>query len=83
MAMAVRKIAISMPPDLIEAARSDAEGRGESLSGWLADAAARKLRRKHARQLLAEYEAEHGVITGAEMRAARKPWPGSRSTRAR
>jgi hypothetical protein len=73
--MAVHKVAVSMPPKLIQAARADAAHRGESLSGWLADAAERKLRRRRAREVLSEYEARRGEITEAELRAIRKRWP--------
>ena len=74
--MAVRKIAVSMAPELIEAARVDAARRGESLSGWLADAAARKLRRRRAREALASFEGKHGAITDRELEAIRRRWPG-------
>jgi hypothetical protein len=73
--MAVHKVAVSMPPKLIQAARADATYRGETLSGWLADAAERKLRRRRARQVLNEYEARHGEITKAELRTVRRRWP--------
>lgn len=73
--MPVRKIAVSLAPDLADAVRNDAESTGQSVSGWLADAAARKLRRKKARELLREFEIVHGQITEADRREARKLWP--------
>ena len=73
--MAVRKIAVSLSPDLADAVRNDAESAGQSVSGWLADAAARKLRRKKAQELLREFEIVHGQITEADRREARKLWP--------
>lgn len=74
--MGVRKIAVSLPAELDDAVRRDARESRTSVSGWLADAAERKLRRKHARQVLTEFEARHGKITKAEMAGARRRWPG-------
>lgn len=73
--MPVRKIAVSLPPELADAVRDDASSSGQSVSGWLADAAARKLRRKLAHDLLREFEVVHGPITDTERREARKLWP--------
>ena len=73
--MAAHKIAVSLPADLVEDVREDARAAGLTVSGWLADAAARKLRRKQARALLAEFEAEHGELSAEELAEARKRWP--------
>ncbi len=73
--MGVRKIAVSLPEQLEQAVRRDARGAGTTVSSWLADAATRKLRRKHARAALAEFEARHGEITEAESAEARRRWP--------
>lgn len=66
----VRKISVSMPPDVLEKVRLAAESTGESVSGWLTRAAQRSLSeqsrlemaRISAQQLVDEYEAEHGPI---------------------
>lgn len=76
--MAVEKLAISFPPDLLAHVREDAEAHGESVSEWLVDAASRKLRTAAARAALETYEAEHGEITEAEMSEVRARWPGCR-----
>ncbi len=73
--MPVEKFAVSFDPDLAAEVRAHAEAEGESLSGWLADAAARKLRRAAARAVLTDYEAEHGEITDAELAQVRGQWP--------
>jgi hypothetical protein len=73
--MAVEKLAISLPPELLAEVRSDAESCGETVSGWLADAAARKLRRRAAQNALREFEAEHGEITDEELAEVRTLWP--------
>jgi post-segregation antitoxin (ccd killing protein) len=74
--MSVHKIAVSLPPGLADEVREDARAAGLTVSGWLADAAARKLRRKQARAVLAEYEAEHGPVTSDELAEVRRRWPG-------
>lgn len=73
--MPVEKFAVSFDPRLAAEVRAHAEAEGESLSGWLADAAARKLRRVAARAVLADYEAEHGEITEEELAKVRSQWP--------
>lgn len=55
-----------------EAAEREADG---NVSAWLAQAAARELRRSALRAALAEFEAENGPITEAEMAEARRLWP--------
>jgi hypothetical protein len=73
--MGVRKITVSLPPDLVESMGMDAEAGGESVSSWVADAIARKLRRKLARAALASFETKHGPLTASDRATARKLWP--------
>jgi hypothetical protein len=73
--MVVEKLAISLAPELLAEVRHDAEASGETVSGWLADAAVSKLRRRAAQLALAAFEAEHGVITDDELAEARALWP--------
>ena len=73
--MGVRKITVSLPPDLVLSMGLDAEEGGESVSSWVADAIARKLRRKMAREALSAFEAKHGALTTADHAAAKKLWP--------
>jgi len=74
--MGVRKITVSLPPELAASLSADAAERGETTSAWVTDAVARKLRKRHARELLLEYEAARGPITAKERAEARKRWPG-------
>ena len=74
--MGVRKITVSLSPELASSVDEDAEARGETVSAWIADAARRKLRRKAAREVLRKFEVAHGPITEAERAEARKLWPG-------
>jgi len=69
MPMAAEKYSASMDDVLLGDARADAEAEGVTLSSWLADAAADRLRLKALRQLVDEWEAEHGAISVAELDA--------------
>ena len=73
--MGVKKIAVSLPQELVEAARSAAEEEGQSLSGWLAEAAGDRLRLKNAARALEAFEAEHGEIREEELEEVRRLWP--------
>jgi hypothetical protein len=65
--MAAEKYSASMDDGLLRDARADAEAAGLTLSAWLADAAADRLRLKALHHLVDEWEAEHGVISVAEL----------------
>jgi hypothetical protein len=64
------KLIVSFPLDLGEAVRAAAEQAGEGLSGWLADAAATKLRAEALAEFLDDYETEHGAFTAEELARA-------------
>lgn len=72
----VEKFAVSFPPELLAHVRADAEAHGESVSGWLVDAASRKLRHAAAMAALLAFEAEHGEITEEELEEVRNQWRG-------
>lgn len=74
--MGVEKFAVSFPPELLAHVRADADAHGESLSGWLVDAASRKLRQAAAMTALHAFEAEHGEITEEELVEVRSQWQG-------
>lgn len=66
----VRKISVSMAPEVVERVKKAAAATGESVSAWLTNAALEMLDeqarleigRIAAHELVAEYEAEHGPI---------------------
>lgn len=65
--MAVRKLGISLPEELVDAVehRVEVAGAGSAgitLSSWLAEAARHQLRREEGLEAVAEWEAEHGPI---------------------
>ena len=48
--------------------------RGASLSATISDALQRDLRREKLARLIESFEAEHGVLTDAEVQEARRKW---------
>lgn len=75
--MPATKIAISLDQELAHEIETAAEDEtGGNVSAWMAEAARERLRKRIGRQLVAEYEAEHGAVTPEELAAAsRKLWP--------
>lgn len=76
--MTVRqRLSATVQADLLAAGRNAvAEGRAESLSGWVNEALARQTdherRMKALDEFIRAYEAEHGEISAAEIRDARR-----------
>jgi hypothetical protein len=66
----VDKLSISFDPDLGDAVRGAARQGGTSLSAWLADAAAAKLRAGALAEYLEEWEKTHGPLTEGELASA-------------
>jgi hypothetical protein len=66
--MAVPRLAVSIDQELARAVRK-AAGK-ESTSSWLAEAARRRLRSEGLLRAVREWEAQHGEISDAELRAA-------------
>jgi hypothetical protein len=67
----VDKMSISMEPQLGDDVRLAAERAGVSVSAWLAEAAAARLRKQALAELLSDWQAKHGKITAAELAKAR------------
>ena len=68
--MKVDKLSVSFDPDLGDAVRAAAKRSGRGLSGWLAEAAAARLRAEALAEFLDSWEAEHGELTAAELARA-------------
>lgn len=71
------RLTVTVDRSLIEAANAAvAAGRADSLSAWvnraLAEQAEKERRLAILRELIADYEAEHGVITDAELAAQQR-----------
>ncbi|MCC6237313.1 MAG: ribbon-helix-helix protein, CopG family [Dehalococcoidia bacterium] len=69
--MKVSKLSISLPAEQAEEVREMARQAGMSVSAWVAEACAARLRSTHLREFLDEWAAENGVITGEELEQAR------------
>ena len=69
--MKVDKMSISMDPQLGDGVRLAAERAGVSVSAWLADAAAARLRKQALADFLSDWQAKHGKITATELAKAR------------
>jgi hypothetical protein len=68
----VDKLSVSFEADLGDAVRSAAAQAGKPVSAWLAEAAASKLRAEALAEFLSGWEAEHGVLTAAEVARAER-----------
>jgi len=68
--MKVDKLSVSFDPALGDAIRGAAKHSGSSLSAWLAEAAAAKLRAEALASYLDEWEATNGPLTADELARA-------------
>ena len=62
-----QKRSISLPAELAEAIDRAASSEGTTVSGWLADTAAHRLRLDAGRRAIAEWETDNGPLTAAEL----------------
>jgi hypothetical protein len=62
-----QKRSISLPADLAAAIERAASADGTTVSGWLADTAAHRLRLEAGRRAIAEWEDDNGPLTAAEL----------------
>ena len=66
------KLAITVDPDTHAQVVAAAAAEGVSVSAWMTSAARRALRVRDGLAAVAEWEAEHGPLTRAELGAARR-----------
>jgi hypothetical protein len=66
-AVAVRKVTISLDPDLYSAAKTNAESKGMTVSSWMSEAAEEKLRQQAWDEYMAAYQEEFGEFTDEEL----------------
>ena len=69
--MAAKKVTFSLPEELVEALAAAAGADGVPLSRLVVSAVENELRRRAGRQLMAEWQAEHGAFSVEELAAAR------------
>lgn len=77
------KLAITVDADVHAKVIAAASADGVSVSAWLTDAARRALKIRDGLAAVAEWEAEHGPFSGAELDAARARVTGRGGTRQR
>ena len=70
------KVSVSVDAKVLRDAQVVARRAGTTLSAHVSEALARDLRRRRLQDLIAAYEAEHDVITDAELAKARAAWQG-------
>lgn len=68
--MGVKKLSVALDERVAEAASTSAERQGLSLSAWLNRAAENALAIEQGLTAVAEWEAEHGALSAAELAAA-------------
>jgi hypothetical protein len=66
------KLAITVDPDVHAQVLAAANEEGVSVSAWMTAAARRALKLRDGLAAVAEWEAEHGGFTEAELEAARR-----------
>jgi hypothetical protein len=75
------KLAITIAPDVHAQVLEAAARRGVSVSAWITDAARLALKIRDGLAGVAEWEAEHGAFTEAELKAARQRFVPTRRPR--
>jgi hypothetical protein len=80
--MSVKKLSVALDADVAKAAARSAKRQGRSLSAWLSAAAAHALAVEDGLAAVAEWEAEHGVLTEQELAAADRVLARRRGPRA-
>lgn len=71
------KVAITVDPDVYQGIVEDARRQGVSVSAWMTEAARRALKIQQGLAAIAEWEAENGALTEAELDAARQRYEES------
>jgi len=66
------KLAITVDPEVHEGVLAAAKTDGVSVSAWMTEAARRALLTRDGLAAVAEWEAEHGAFTDAELEQARQ-----------
>jgi hypothetical protein len=61
------KRSISLPPDLADDIERAAESDGKTVSKWIAETAAHRLKLEAGRRAIAAWELDHGALTATEL----------------
>jgi hypothetical protein len=68
--MPARKLSVALEAPVAEAAKHAADRRGMSLSAWMNEASRNALAIEDGLAAVAEWEAEHGSLSAAQLAAA-------------
>jgi hypothetical protein len=71
-----RKISITVDAAVLDQVKRLLRRSGSNLSAYISETLAQDLRDRHLRALIEAHEAEHGVITEAELAEVRAKWQG-------
>jgi hypothetical protein len=71
-----KKVSLTVDEGVLRAMKHEAKRKGRTLSAEVSDALARELRRRRLHDLVAEYEAEHGIISTDELARIQAEWQG-------
>jgi hypothetical protein len=74
--MGVRRLSISVPPQVEQSIRVAAAGAGLPVSAWLAEVAAQAALVQDGHRAVREHEAEHGRLDGGSRAEARQVLDG-------
>lgn len=69
-----KKVSITVDEAVLRAIESEAKRSGRTLSAEVTEALSRELRRRRLQELVAEYEAKHGVISAKELTSIEAQW---------
>jgi metal-responsive CopG/Arc/MetJ family transcriptional regulator len=68
------KISVTVAADVLDEIRKVIRRSGSSLSAHITEALERDIRNRRLQALIEDYEADHGVITEAELAEVRAKW---------
>lgn len=71
-----KKVSLTVDEGVLRAMKHEAKRSGRTLSAEVSDALARELRRRRLHDLIADYEAEHGLISAEELARIQAEWQG-------
>jgi hypothetical protein len=69
--MSVERLTVSIESGLATAVREAAEADEQNVSAWLAEAARRQLASRGPRDVVSDWERQHGAFSDEELAAAR------------
>jgi hypothetical protein len=69
------KVSITVAEDVLRDVRALAKQGKNNLSAYITELLAREVRLRRMKELIDDYEREHGPISEAELQKVRRDWP--------